>query len=725
VGWATAVWASRFFVLIIMTCLIGALKAKTKNPMYLKHLKLTLSGVVPMLLMFFVSCSEQEIISAGEDEITTSVSVEVPDVLKSRSIPDVYPTGSESYLGESGCPSLENVDLNEHPLTYTVGVYVENKKASADEAPSYTLVEKQSKTASDANAYFNFRLLKNQKYRLVAYADFNAEAKANLEAISYKTELNDEFSDAFFAKQDFVAQENLSVTLKRPFGKLRLIARDFNTFASGEAFKIEQISVAYKGTPMLASDTFNALTGEFNYDENAQGDHLLTASPVAYAQEYDQDGKAAYVAVFTMYLPANFDTEDTPVDYTDTPPHEGAPIPESYMYPFSVTVDYVGANDGSVKGQVKRDYLFDIPVKRNWLTTVDVANFWTDNSGIKVTIDHCFDGEIKFNGADPVTVHDADELQAAISKIFTEAQDGKITESKIVLGENIDATDRIGFNFYNLKANGNDRSNRRIIIHLDLNGYKITTNGEQYPNWVDEDGAKHVMVGGLFHVQGVNSHLYIDDSHKDRVGGLEFVGDGEYAYPLVCCHNGGQVTINRGNFITSSPSEAIYVYESEKHRATVQGWVLNSLGIGEGSTEPKPTDSAVLAKIEDNVKKWTASVTINGGWYESAIDATTEDEYRVLVNAYNARQTYWDVYKNYWADKKGCPDWTRWGEYVNQPFGFVFVNGGSFVEFDPSKGDNMVGNIPNEWIGDGHVEKEIVQGKTVYTVVSGETSASH
>ncbi len=677
------------------------------------------------------SCSRQDEL-AGEvargEEIVTAVGVSVPELFKTRTdvYDDVYGDG-ERYLGTSGMPSIGNVDLQAHPLTFTVGVYV--KKKSGD---GYALVDKQSHTATDDNAYFEFRLLKDQKYRLVAYADFNAAPKDTLESISYTTVLNDELSDAFFASEDFVAAENIQVVLKRPFGKLRLVAHDFNTLAAGGASKINKVKVTYKGATMLATNTFDALNGKFisketaegetvegGYKKDADGNYPVEADPVVYTKEYTAEGKADGVgagnedpvAVFTMYLPAN---------YSDDPTANPSAGPQAYIYPFDVTVEYENVNTPGAK-TIERSFTIDIPVKRNWLTTVDATHFWTGKSGVMVTVDAAFDGEIVKGEEEEPTVKNATDLQAAIEKIFQEAPAGKFTKRTIVLGADIDATDRVGFNLHNYRVNANgsitELSNRGVEVHLDLNGHTITTNGTVYPKFAD----------GLFNVQGVNCKLYIDDtSGKVPVGGLKFVGDYSHAYPLVYCQDGGQVTINRGNFVTSSLSEAVYIKETEQHRARVQLWCLQNLKIK--PTDPKPTDPKKLESIERNVKKWSASATINGGWFENGYTGPVDDKNNVLINSANAREYkeinpttgekegYWAQYSHYVYDK-GYPEWTKWGLYVNQPFSFMFVNGGSFVGFDPSKGDNIVGNIPNKWIGNGHVQTETVNGKTVYTVI--------
>jgi len=692
------------------------------------------------LLTFAVhtSCSRQDEPAggiAGEGEIVTTVGVNVPELFKTRTatLNDVYAGEGERYLGTSGMPSIGNVDLgvgeHKHPLTFTVGVYVKEKQGTG-----YVLVNKQSHQAEDDNAYFEFRLLKDQEYRLVAYADFNTAPKDDLESISYTTALNDECSDAFYASEDFVAKENIQVVLKRPFGKLRLVAHDFNTLAAGEAFKINKVTVKYHRAPMLATDTFNALTGEFNYDENAEGEHTVEAVPVVYKQEYTDDGKAVVdesgkegpVAVFTMYLPANYgdggplSEDDTPGLNPDEDHVDENAVPQSWFYPFDVIVEYENANGGTTGVKtIESSYTIDIPVKRNWLTTVDATHFWTGKSGVMVTVHAAFDGEIKAEEKEQNTVKSAAELQAAIDKICEQAKNKNgWTEAKIVLGGPIDVSASGGIMIDNW--DGGRDLNHGVIIHLDLNNYTITSDGTNVPGGVN----------GMITVSGRNNRLYIDDSSKEAKGGIEYKGTDDSKWcSLITCKYGGQVVINRGNFVSSSPYEAIYVYESEQFRALAQIAALKAIGVTPQTKDDfpeKPTDPALLQKIEKKIKQLTSTVTINGGWFENAIDSSIPEKDRVVINPYNVKEYAkiengvktgcWATYHDY-AKRQGYPDWTDWGPYVNQCFGFVYINGGSFVEQDPSKGDNIVGNVPTSWIGNGHIQTAIVDGKTVYTVI--------
>lgn len=67
----------------------------------------------------------------------------------------------------------------------------------------------------------------------------------------------------------------MSAILKRPFGKLRLIAHGFDVFSTGEVLQIDGIEVSFKETTgMLPTDRFDALNGEFKPGDDEQGDDV-------------------------------------------------------------------------------------------------------------------------------------------------------------------------------------------------------------------------------------------------------------------------------------------------------------------------------------------------------------------------------------------------------------------------------------------------------------------
>lgn len=536
------------------------------------------------------SCSENVALQDAEDGsiVTTTISVKTPAGIGTRAVPKVYGDGT-TWKGESGYPSIGNIDLKDHPLTYTVGIYVGKEVAGEGDSKTttWTLVDKQARVdVANDEAYFNFRLIKGRDYKIVGYADFNSTAKDDLEDISFATNLNNELDDAFFVSEDFVAQEHVSAILKRPFGKLRLIAGDFNTFAAGEKYTITDVKVEYKGQPMLATDKFNALTGDFNYDKDATGDHTKNAEAASYALEYGNDGKAEHAAVFTQYLPANFGDEDKTPDYK--PVDKTLAVPQSWMYPFDVTVTYTDENNQ--KYTLTRKFQFDIPVKRNWLTTVDATNFWTDNSNIKVSIDHRFDGFIK-TSEDTIYVKNEDQLYAAIDKI-TKSESKK---GRIVLGADIDITKQMNETLTKNIPSGICITGD-VDITLDLNSYTIKFAEPTTTNWYylifiyGRDATPHLTIEGPGTID--SGDLYTDPEENPIGIGLL---------------RGGDLTINGGNIICSGGTSAIYA--------------------------------------QDYPDSKTSNITINGGYFKNTngsfnVDDITPLAYNMLINQWNGSDAY-------------------------------------------------------------------------------------
>lgn len=626
-------------------------------------------GFVWLLSAVFLSCSEKELDVIGGKEITTSVTVEVPEVFRTRAVPAVYPTNVKNYLGESGYPSIGNVDLKEHPLTFTVGVYVEK---TVDGNPVYTLVDRQSKSkVADDKADFNFRLMKGQSYRIVAYADFSDNEQENLDNISIAPALNDELKDAFFVSEEFTAKDNLTVVLKRPFGKLRLIAHDFSTFAKGEVLEIENIKITYGETATaLATNSFNAITGKFN-EITEDVTREFTASPVVYAKEYE--GDTPYAAVFTMYLPANLGTEDTSGDYL--PVETGTSVPQSWMYPFDIEVTY--KNESGEHTTIKRSFDIDIPVKRNWLTTIDAANFWTDNSNITVSIDHRFEGFID-KKPETVVVKDEAQLRTAIGNIKKSTNHvGRIVlGADITLGKYHDLYKQRGMEITG-KALGTSTNNPyaydSITVYLDLHGHTIKSSNE-YTYYDGRDEQHKNTYQAVFMVRG-NGHLIIEDSDTTAAGKID---TRDIGVPIVYCYNGGKVTVNSGKFCIAQSHPVIYSYDNVKYIDGYADWNVPAGGS-------------------------PSIITINGGWFENinGLQKTDKDVVysSVLVNVHN-----WTTTEN--------PS-----ETPKAP-GYVHMKGGSYMDFNPATGDNVWENKTNKWVDDDHIVlTETVNGRTVYTVV--------
>lgn len=678
-----------------------------------------------LILLLFVSaasCSE-EVFNSTQlgDEITTVVSVSIPEsttaAFQSRAVTDVYSDNATVYLGTSGYPSIGNVDLNSHPLTFTVGVYVEN---TVDGETVYTLVDKQSKVGvSDDQADFNFRLIKGQTYRIVAYADFSGQAQENLEDISFSAKLNDELNDAFFASQEFCAEPNLTVVLKRPFGKLRLIARDFDTFAKGEVLKFEKVKVTYTDNSVaLSTNSFNAISGKFN--EATDIDKSFEATSVIYKEEYkDPDNSSetnGYAAVFTMYLPVNFGTEDTSGTYA--PVEDGTSVPQSWMYPFDIEVTYIDSDNN--ENTIKRSYDIDIPVKRNWLTTVDVADFWTDNSTVTVSIDHRFEGFINYEPEDTY-VKTERELQAAITAICDKASPSTPVSGKIILGADIEAAELGGFSIYKTV-----NKSGFVDIYLDLNGYSITSYGDVQPSYTNVSGST-VNTLGVFSIENMFHTLHITDSRPETGKGGIYLKKRENGANLVSvvinCYNGGCVVIENGRYINDG-YECVYIYEDVISYLTAQQQAYAYLKKLNGNDVTKP-DAADMALYNKRLKTCISKATINGGYFQNGSSAA--ENQNAVLNIKNTEKDKWETYRTYLSVQGGLPAWLDLPEDPYPALGYFIVQGGSYVEFNPALGDNYAGNEPEKWVDDEKysVLEETVDGKKVYTVVPVDSPDYH
>lgn len=618
-----------------------------------------------------LSCSETDMPVPGGKEITTSVTVEVPEAFRSRSIPGVYPQDAitNAYLGTSGDPSIHNVDLGTHKLSFTVAVYVKKNVGGNTE---YTLVDQQSReNVADDKADFNFSLMQGQKYHIVAYADFSGKAQESLENIAIAPALNKEEADAFFVSEEFTAREQLAVVLKRPFGKLRLIARDFNTFAAGEELKIENVKVTYGNTATaLATNSFNAVTGEFNTIEGVSRE--FTAAPAVYSQEYDDQGKAEYAAVFTMYLPANFGAGDSSGDYE--PVEDGTPVPQSWMYPFDIEVTYKNAAGESTV--IRRSFNIDIPVKRNWLTTVDAANFYTDNSDITVSINPNFDG---FMNVEEVIhpVRTESELRKAIAEIEkTKTRTGRIVlDADITLSQGLGCLE-LGY-YYATSANPKEAPFESETITLDLNGHKLTSSVIPPYNL------------GVINLYGPVT-LRIEDTSPGANGVIES--------PVVMNSDGKQVSVQTiiswryGSRIIVDDVKIIAHHSWNPEKNKYQD--IEAIYLGDPLKYVGSTEDGYLGLVP-------SSLIINSGWFECAEVA----EPIVLINLFNGKLP---------------PHPEALG------YGRVWVRGGSFVGFDPAKGDNVSGTTTNSWVDENHtVLTNTVDGKTVYTVIPNSELEYH
>ena len=223
-------------------------------------------------------------------------------------------------------------------------------------------------TVSGTTATFKPTVVLGREYTITAYASLK-DAWNGENPIAITNSFNDESKDAYFKtlKHNFANGDLQPLTLTRPFGKLRLVAEDYDPVKT----KVESVTITYHNSQ---EGTFNATTEAFTIPN--QGSEVTEVETKGFGYYEAADVTGAHT-VFAEYLPA---------------PKEG-----EYPVTFTVLVKY----DGSTETYSRT--FNDIPVRRNALTTLS-GNFFTANSEIKVEVKDAFEGQIPGNDEEQLII---------------------------------------------------------------------------------------------------------------------------------------------------------------------------------------------------------------------------------------------------------------------------------------------------------------------------------
>ncbi|MEE0864154.1 MAG: DUF6562 domain-containing protein, partial [Alistipes sp.] len=290
-------------------------------------------------------------------------------------------------------------DWNDVDLRYTLEVY-----DVADDYAGKTPVKDRQVIIVDEYqpVVFDLRLVPNRDYHFVVFADFVAQdeykkdsaAQLLVEGIRHQIgetladitvlneAINDEVADAYFATSDIKVTNSATqdIVLKRPYGKVRVIATDLAELNLNVDPK--SVVVEYEA---LNPDKFNAVTGAIDgkytvksfttsFVDNVRdnmGLHYYTADYDAKKAVADNGvERNTHITLFTDYILATG---------TQKPIH------------FTMTVNDEDGNEIKTTS-----FYTDIPVQRNYLTTV-VGNVLTTATHINVSIDDNFAGYEQLN----------------------------------------------------------------------------------------------------------------------------------------------------------------------------------------------------------------------------------------------------------------------------------------------------------------------------------------
>ena len=384
--------------------------------------------------------------------------------------------GDEQYGYDSAFGAIDylcdeadalRVDWTDVDLRYTLEVYDANGlNAAPVKDRMVQIVDKYQPVT------FDLRLVPNRDYQFVVFADFvpqgstaTVEGKTlvehntdlglhhvingTLQNITIKDDaINNESTDAYFATEPIRITNSAAqgIVLKRPYGKVRVIATDLHELNLNVEPK--SVKVTYEAAHRAKFNAFNGTidaqykTCEYVYEYNNvkktdMSEHIYTGYNT---DEYkvtnaNNETRNTYMTLFTDYILAN---------------------PEQESIHFTMEVfDETGA---PIK---KTNFNTDIPVQRNHLTTI-IGNVLTTATEINVTIDDNFAARHDVNMAE---IETAADLAAALT-----ANEENIY---VILGKDINlpisslGQQTGGSGEY--KLGGENTKN----ITIDLNGFKL------------------------------------------------------------------------------------------------------------------------------------------------------------------------------------------------------------------------------------------------------------
>ena len=464
----------------------------------------------------------------------------------------------------------------DYTIRYILQVFYKGDESRADRQVIYS----DGKTV-----HFPVRLVPGRAYSFVAWADvvpengkelnvlgvydrasdfrYNTE---NLEAVTFNGEWNamDETFDAFTDVKEYTYYGNTPINLQlvRPFAKLRVLTTDMQVL-SDLSIVPEGVTVKYN-VPVYNS--FNALAGEANN---------TTVTEKTFEYDLNESLYASTETTCTLFTNYLFGTEDNVIKF------------EMSVYDNTTAKELIKKNEFST----------DIPVQRNYLTTIS-GNILTDGNKIEVKVEDAF--AQPENVVEYVEVKNATDLQEAIN----EANENTVIVlgNDIVLGAgaSLASTRTNDINYALYLAEGKTAT-------LDLNGKTLTTS-----------------------LKSPDRHYYAIENHgaltiKDSGNNGAIVSRGIFNYGTLtlesgkidaCDHNGGYAVqcLNGAEFVMNGGT---IVASNENGDEPTNGYDATTLRIEEGGK------AIINDGIINNLNNYTfaidnhGEVTVNGGTFTS------------------------------------------------------------------------------------------------------------
>lgn len=328
------------------------------------------------LALCFVACQNEGVENATNGDLVNVVlTVDAPELGATRADGDAN-AGKNSAFG--AIDFFNDADWANYDVRYILEVYDANEDGTGEPIYRERLVNYLDKYAPTT---FDLRLVPNRDYKFVVFADFVKQGAkedlyydtTDLRNITAKTDAEgwnamNEARDAYFVSKNLKVDTSLNetLTLTRPFAKLRVIATDLDYIAGYSA--PGYVEVRYETEPLYKS--FNAVNGKLNATELV-GTELVYGFEVKkdapYTEGYDAEAKNQ--TLFADYILAR-EGQQTPVN-------------------FKMAV-YESKNGRLIK---ETEFNTQIPVQRNYLTTI-TGDILTTQANITIKVDDDFKDEM-------------------------------------------------------------------------------------------------------------------------------------------------------------------------------------------------------------------------------------------------------------------------------------------------------------------------------------------
>ncbi len=339
-----------------------------------------LFSLLAMAAMVFTACQNDEGVKNPTlaDEGIVNLSVGVPE-LATRAMDGDNQSGADSAYGAIDYANYGAFLETDYDVRFQLAVY--EAGAAEDAEPVYATTNYVD-FASTTN-FNDLRFVPGREYQFVIFADFvpqgtegdfryNTADLRNITTVgNSKLNAMDETYDAYFFNETIKIKAGevnyLEATLKRPFGKIRVLTTDYEW--------VKEYAAPVEGTVTFYNHaiykSFNALTGEVSTEATNDEESLTYAINKEYYGATKYEGKDA-ATLFATYILGN-----------------------EWQEAVNFRLDTFDEDGSLIKSL---DFNTEIPYQRNHLTTL-VGNLLTNEADLFVRIDDNFDAE-EFIGGD-------------------------------------------------------------------------------------------------------------------------------------------------------------------------------------------------------------------------------------------------------------------------------------------------------------------------------------